>query len=220
MSPDAAPGPPPPRPAAGDGPPAAAPAGVEVREETAAALAAYASIPIAFEVRERLAVVAPDAGLGGLPLVLERVPAPYVKDYDAMPGEHPTAWPTRFDVTRWGILSAWVHGTRAGGAVVRDAPPADAPAGGDARAVLWDLRVAPRLRGRGVGAALFRAAERWAAARGASWLEAETQNVNVAACRFYARQGCTLGALDRFAYPTLPDEARLLWRKPVGRAGG
>ncbi|MGZ8471829.1 MAG: hypothetical protein ACXWZ7_20745 [Gemmatirosa sp.] len=39
----------------------------------------------------------------------------------------------------------------------------------------------------------------------------ETQNVNVAACRFYAHQGCILGAVHRFAYPTLPDEAQLLW---------
>jgi phage shock protein A len=82
-------------------------------------------------------------------------------------------------------------------------------------AVLWDLRVAPALRGRGVGAALFRAAEAWALARGASWLKIETQNVNVPACRFYARRGCTLGAIHRFAYPALPEEAQLLWYKPL-----
>jgi GNAT superfamily N-acetyltransferase len=40
------------------------------------------------------------------------------------------------------------------------------------------------MRGLGIGAALFRAAERWAVARGARWLKVETQNVNVAACRF------------------------------------
>jgi GNAT superfamily N-acetyltransferase len=78
-------------------------------------------------------------------------------------------------------------------------------------AVLWDLRVAPAARRRGVGAALFRAAAAWAAARGCAQLKVETQNVNVPACRFYARQGCVLGAIDRFAYPGLPHEVRLLW---------
>lgn len=38
---------------------------------------------------------------------------------------------------------------------------------------------------------------------------------HVAACRFYSRQGCVLGAIDRFAYPELPQEARLLWYKDL-----
>ena len=194
---------------------------VEIREEPASALADYASVPIAFEVRERFVVVAPDAGLRGLQLVVEPVPAAYVKDYDAAPGHHPTAWPARFDLTRWGILSAWASGARAGGAVVAwGAPGVEMLESRPDLAVLWDLRVAPALRGRGVGAALFRAAEGWALARGARWLKVETQNVNVGACRFYARQGCTLGAVHRFAYPTLPDEAQLLWYKPIGAGAG
>jgi GNAT superfamily N-acetyltransferase len=85
--------------------------------------------------------------------------------------------------------------------------------GRDDIALLWDIRVAPTARRRGVGAALFRAAEAWARARGAAWLKVETQNVNAPACRFYVRQGCTLGAVHRFAYPALPDEVQLLWYK-------
>jgi GNAT superfamily N-acetyltransferase len=190
---------------------------VEIREETPAALAEYARVPIAFSVRERLDVAAAEAGLAGLRFTVTPVSEPYVKDYDAEPGQHPTGWPERFDLSRWGILAAWAGGARAGGAVVawdtprltmlEDAPPATA--------VLWDLRVAPAWRGRGVGRALFGAAERWALARGARWLKVETQNVNVAACRFYARQGCTLGGIHRFAYHTLPDETQLLWYKPL-----
>ncbi|HEU4629742.1 MAG TPA: GNAT family N-acetyltransferase [Gemmatimonadaceae bacterium] len=190
---------------------------LEIREEPPAALADYARVPIAFQVRERLAVAAPAAGLGGLPLVVEPVPLPYTKDYDALPGQHPTAWPGRFDLAHWRILSAWVDGARAGGAVVAwDTPGVDLLHGRTDLALLWDLRVAPTHRRRGVGAALFAAAETWARARGARWLAVETQNVNVPACRFYARQGCTLGAVHRFAYPTLPDEVQLLWYKPLG----
>jgi GNAT superfamily N-acetyltransferase len=56
-------------------------------------------------------------------------------------------------------------------------------------AVLWDIRVQPERRGRGVGKALFYASVDWACRRGCRQLKVETQNVNVAACRFYASQG-------------------------------
>ena len=68
-------------------------------------------------------------------------------------------------------------------------------------AVLWDLRVSPEMRRRGVGSALFAAAEQWARDRGCRQLKVETQNINVAACKFYASRGCELGAIHRFAYP-------------------
>lgn len=192
---------------------------VRIREESPAVLAEYASVPIAFEVRERLAVVAPDAGLRGLHLVAEPVHTPYVKDYDAAPGNGPAAWATRFDLARWGILSAWAGAERVGGAAVAwNSPGVEMLEGRADLAVLWDLRVAPAWRGHGVGSALFRAVEAWGLARGAAWLKVETQNVNVLACRFYARQGCVLGAVHRFAYPALPDEVQLLWYKRVGGA--
>jgi hypothetical protein len=46
-------------------------------------------------------------------------------------------------------------------------------------------------------------------------LKIETQNVNAAACRFYRKMGCTLGAIDRFAYDELPGEVQLLWQKEL-----
>jgi GNAT superfamily N-acetyltransferase len=114
------------------------------------------------------------------------------------------------------VLVGRVDGKPAGGAVVAwGSAGVDLLEGRADLAVLWDLRVAPTWRGRGVGSALFRAAEAWALARGARRIAAETQNVNVAACRFYARQGCVLGAVHRFAYPDLPAEAQLLWYKSL-----
>jgi GNAT superfamily N-acetyltransferase len=189
---------------------------IEVRAEPASTLATYAAVPIAFEVRERLAVV--EAGLGGFVLALERVTPSYVKDYDADPENHPTAWARRFDVAGWGVLAAYTQTVRVGGAViVWGTPGVNLLDGRSDLAVLWDVRVAPAHRGRGLGGALFRAAEEWAWARGAAWLKVETQNVNVPACRFYARQGCALGAVHRFAYPELPDETQLLWYKSLSR---
>ena len=84
-------------------------------------------------------------------------------------------------------------------------------------ALLWDIRVAPAVRNRGIGAALLAAGEGWARARGALALEVETQNTNVPACRFYARHGFTLRAVRRGAYPELPDEVQLIWRKELIR---
>ncbi len=82
-------------------------------------------------------------------------------------------------------------------------------------AALWDLRVAPAFRRRGVGTALFAAARTWAKAGGARRLDVETQNVNVPACRFYALQGCTLAAIHRFAYAECPEEVQLIWTVPL-----
>ncbi len=43
-------------------------------------------------------------------------------------------------------------------------------------------------------------------------LKIETQNINVPACRFYARQGCRLSAIVSHAYAEFPDEIQLIWR--------
>jgi ribosomal protein S18 acetylase RimI-like enzyme len=81
--------------------------------------------------------------------------------------------------------------------------------------VLWDIRVAPPMRGQGIGSALFAAVEECARSRGCRMLKVETQNINVGACRFYAGRGLELGAVNRFAYPKLPDEVQLLWYKSI-----
>jgi GNAT superfamily N-acetyltransferase len=187
---------------------------LNVREETSAALGDYASISIAFEVRTILAVDVKGDGSNGFHLTERSIEQPYVKRYDDDREEHPTAWPRRFDVSRWGILSAYRDGERVGGAVVaRDTDSVRLLDGRRDLALLWDIRVATTARGQGIGSALFRAAEAWSIRHGCSTLAVETQNVNVPACRFYAAQGCVLGAINRFAYAKLPDEVQLLWYK-------
>ena len=193
---------------------------IQIIEESPANLAEYATIPIAFEVREQFVVQPADSGLGGITLHLEPVATLYTKDYDAISGHDPTDWPSRFDMGNWGVFVAMLDGERVGGAVVAwDTPGVDMLAGRADLAVLWDLRVAPGMRGQGVGRALFTHAVQWAQSRGAQWLKVETQNINVPACRFYARQGCVLGAIDEFAYPTLPGEVQLMWYKKLAGGG-
>lgn len=185
---------------------------VEIAERPLSDLAAYGRIPIRFEVREVLECTLHDGGLGGITLASRPLDSPYVKDYDAIEGEGPERWLERFDTSRWGLLVATAQGESVGGATLAfDTPGVEMLEGRRDLAVLWDLRVAPPARGRGVGAALFRAAVAWARASGCTRLKVETQNVNLPACRFYARQGCRLGAIHRFAYPSLPDEVQLLW---------
>jgi GNAT superfamily N-acetyltransferase len=191
---------------------------LEIKQEalTQSALNEHGRISIAFVVDRILEVTLPDGGLGGMTLTVTPVADPYVKDYDAIEGEGPARWAERFDVSNWGLIEACRDGSRVGGAVVAFRTTDLHMLGGRADvAALWDIRVAPEQRGAGVGSALFRAAENWASARGCGWLKIETQNVNAAACRFYQKMGCTLGAIDRFAYPELPGEVQLLWWKAL-----
>jgi GNAT superfamily N-acetyltransferase len=190
---------------------------VVVREEpglTSAALAAHAAVPISFLVERVVRVSDAEGGRGPLVLGERPVAKPYPKDYDAI--APPAEWPRQFDVSRWGLLGAFSGRERVGGAVVvsreRDVHLLE---GRDDLAVVWDLRVAPGWRGRGVGTALFTAAERWATGRGARELLVETQDTNAPACAFYARRGCRLRTARRGAYAGQPDELQLLWVKAL-----
>jgi GNAT superfamily N-acetyltransferase len=188
---------------------------MEIIEQSLALIDEYARVPIAFEVRSVLDVSARGEA-PGFDLVERPIDPPFVKDYDAIAGNHPSGWAKRFDVSQWGMLCARIEGRRVGGVVVAfDTAGVTMLDGRRDLAVIWDLRVAPDVRRRGVGHTLFAAAETWARARGCRRLNVETQNNNVAACRFYARQGCALGAVHRDAYPDLPDEVQLLWHKDL-----
>ena len=188
---------------------------IEIIEETTEGLPDYAQIPIAFTVVSRLRVQLIASGLGGIALVEEAV-APYIKDYDAVPGEGPLHWGERWDTSNWGVLSAFDGPRRLGGATMAWKTPGldDLETRGNL-AVLWDLRVHPEYRGKGVGHRLFTSAMEWARARHCRRLKVETQNINVPACRFYARQGCELGAIHRFAYGPTLNEVQLHWYRDI-----
>jgi GNAT superfamily N-acetyltransferase len=187
----------------------------EVIEEPVTALADYAGIPIAFEVREVLDVIA--EADGGVRLAPRRLAVSYVKDYDAI-GDTPMGWAERFDLSKWGFFSAFSGAQCVGrAAVARDTSSVEMLEGRSDLALLLDIRVAPSARRHGVGSALFEAAVTWASSRGCLQLKVETQNVNVAACRFYAQRGCVLRTVHPGAYPELPDEIQLLWFKDLSR---
>jgi ribosomal protein S18 acetylase RimI-like enzyme len=192
---------------------------IEVSEEKATNLQDYAQIRMSFEVRQVFDVVALNHGLDGLSLSERQLQVPYLKDYDSIAS--PLQWPGSFDVSNWGVFVARSGMLRVGGAVVAfDTDGLRMLEDRKDIAVLWDIRVATEARRRGVGAQLFTAAEKWAVAHGCRCLKVETQNINVPACRFYAKQGCVLGAINRFAYPEFPNEVQLLWYKELRRKAG
>lgn len=182
---------------------------IEIKEAPITAVVDLAAVPIAFQVDRVLDVA-------GQVLSERTLDVPYVKDYDAIDGEGPAQWAKRFDISNWGLLQAHSNGSLVGGAVVAfDTAGVVMLEDRKDLAALWDIRVLLELRRHGVGARLFQAAEVWATAHGCRQLRVETQNINVAACKFYEQQGCVLGAIQRFAYPEFPDEIQLLWYKDL-----
>ncbi|MBI5279559.1 MAG: GNAT family N-acetyltransferase [Burkholderiales bacterium] len=144
-------------------------------------------------------------------LVEQALAAPMRKDYDAL--ESPWQW-LAFDVSKWALIVACAEGQRVGGVICAiDTPGVEMLEGRSDLVVIWDIRVAAGMQQAGVGSALFRAAEAWARTRSCRELKVETQNVNVPACRLYRRNGCTLAEANAGAYPELPAEVQLIWRK-------
>lgn len=181
-----------------------------VEEPIKGAIAEYARVPIAFLV-ETVVDVHETPGSGSL-LSERKLRTAYVKDYDRI--EHPTTWPIQFDVSKWGLIAALVGEQRVGGAVIAiDTPGVRMLDGRTDLAVLWDIRVSPGMRGKGIGSRLFLAVEQWAVSRNCREVRVETQNTNVTACRFYERQGCMLAVVNRRAYAEMPEEIQLIWHK-------
>lgn len=184
----------------------------EIREDSINVLPEYERIPIAFDVLSILEVRIIDQGLSGMFFSERRLPEPFVKDYDSLEKCRPTSWARRWDLSNWGLLSAFVQGRRVAGCVIAFGIESNFEQNGPE---LWDIRVVPEFRNKGIGSLLFHAAVDWAEAREWHYLRIETQNINVGACRFYAKHGCELWSIDRFAYHEFPDEIKLVWRKAL-----
>ena len=185
---------------------------IDIIEESAAALPEYARIPISFEVRSVLDVQFLAKGLNGISPSECPVGSPWVKDYDALNGEGPLRWAEHWDIANWGILSAFENGTRLGGcAIAWNTIGVQLLDGRNDLAVLWDIRVLPQCRGNGIGSHLIEAALAWARSHGCHQVKIETQNINVPACRLYAKHGFKLSSINRHAYPELPDESQIIW---------
>ena len=189
-----------------------APATIAIADASVSVLAEYATIPIRYEVQSVMSAV--KRGDGRYDLTEQTIAVPYFKDYDTYPPDRPQSWSGRFDTSNWVVLLARGQGALLGGATIAwKTSGLDVLEGRNDLAVLWDIRVSPAARGRGVGCALFVAAEQWAMGQGCRELRVETQDVNVPACRFYLAMGCALRSVHRDVYPECPHEVQYFWTK-------
>ncbi len=127
----------------------------------------------------------------------------------------PQSWPGHFDITNWGLFIALIGERPVGAAAVSwNTSGVNMLEGRTDIAVLWDIRVHPDSKGQSIGASLFKHAAGWTHSKGCKLLKIETQNVNVPACRFYVKQGCHLGQINRYGYwghPQVGHEVMLIW---------
>jgi ribosomal protein S18 acetylase RimI-like enzyme len=189
---------------------------LQFREQPPEFIRHYGAVPVAFDVRERMAIDMIGSDSGDVRLSRCAVQSPYAKDYDALPGNSPLDWAERWDLSKWCLCAAFFEGQHIGGAaIVIDTSEVYGSRGDVDEAVLWDIRVRPDQRNRGVGRQFLAFAEHRACSAGKRRLSVETQNNNVAACRLYAGAGFLLRSFDRFAYPMLPNEVQLIWSKEL-----
>lgn len=147
-------------------------------------LAAAAAVDAGFDVHSEFSV---SLGPDGLALSAHPV-TPYRKTY-ADPSEDLAA--AIADPDAMGFV-ALVDGAVAGVVIVnRD---------WTGLALIDCFAVAPAQRGQGIGQALVERCRQWARARNLPGLRLETQTNNVAACRFYEKQGFVLRGFDADLY--------------------
>ena len=185
-----------------------------VRRDQPPSLADYGAVPISFTTTTILRIEWRSNGLEGIRITEVPIDPPLAKDFDD--GEPVSHWLQFGEISHWGFFGAYDAGRRVGGAVVAHRTPAVRMLEGRTDlAVLWDIRVAPSHRSRGVGSRLLQAATRFAWDQGCTVLKVESQNTNPAACRFYAKHGFNLGGVREHAYAEHPEEIQLLWYLPA-----
>jgi len=188
---------------------------LEIKEIQKGQLIVYAQIPIAFIVTSVLKVELVNNGLGGIILEEEPIEEPYKKNYDLPPHRGPIEWTSKYNIQNWGFFLAVVGSLALGAATVAfNTNGVNLLEGRKDLSVLWDIRVHPEHRRKGIGRSLFDHATNWSRIRECTQMKIETQNINVTACNFYQKMGCTLGEIHRFAYqsdPEIKNEVMLNW---------
>ncbi|MBN1160518.1 MAG: GNAT family N-acetyltransferase [Dehalococcoidales bacterium] len=179
-----------------------------VNKET---LVRYRTIPSYVEVNTTLDMKTLK-GFGGITFSEKKVKKLYLKNYD----EHgePFSW-LNFNTSKWVMFIIQDGEIPAGGLTLAcKTPELRMLNGRDDLADIWDIRIHPNLKRQGIGTKLFTRAVEWCRSEGYKQLCVETQNVNVPACRFYLKQGCNLGVINRYAYSAtsaVAGEVQLIW---------
>ncbi|MDD5529437.1 MAG: GNAT family N-acetyltransferase [bacterium] len=175
----------------------------------------YSKISGAFKVSAVLRINHLENGLNGIKIYEENIANPFIKDYDKY--EKPTEWKDKWNLENWGLFVAQndTNETIGGVVIAYDTPEIHMLEGRKDLTVLWDIRVQPEYRGKGIGKLLFNKAVEYTKEKNCKIIKIETQNNNVDACEFYSKQGCCLEGIHYGVYKEFPDEIQLLWYKRV-----
>ncbi|MEQ9568501.1 MAG: GNAT family N-acetyltransferase, partial [Pseudomonadales bacterium] len=139
---------------------------LRVIEKPIAQVSTLSNISIAFTVKS-IFDVAKSSGDQNFSLIEKTVHKPYIKDYDTAENEGPNRWARHFDLANWGLLIVEANDALIGGTVIAyNTPGVEMLEGRTDLAMLWDIRLHPDVRGRGVGTALFKSAELWSLKNG------------------------------------------------------
>ncbi len=151
-------------------------------------------------------------GLGGF--VFEEVSVePYIKDLSIY--ERAAEYENEFDITNWRFYLAFDGDIPVGAmTIVGKTEGLNMLYGREDACVLWDIRVADTYKHKGIGQKLLNMGILNAKKDGYQQLIIECQNNNVAACKFYQKQGAVLSKIDMYAYYSDPEsrnEIQFIW---------
>lgn len=164
------------------------------------------------DVRSEYRIERMNNGLGGF--VLEEIPIkPYIKDLSKY--ERATEYEKEFDITNWRFYMAFEGDIPVGAMTVAGKTKGlNMLYGRNDACVLWDIRVADAYKHTGIGQKLLDMGIANAKKDGYCQMIIECQNNNVAACKFYHKQGAVLSKVDMYAYyhePEIRNEVQFVW---------
>ena len=159
---------------------------------------AYDEIPMLIHVNSVYAPKAVNGGLGGI--VFEEIKVePYIRDMGLYGSV--SDYSKQFDMSNWAVFMAFDGDKAVGGAIAASKTKEIRMLDGrDDLCVLFDLRVDDTCKGMGVGTKLLQMVIEWSRANRLKQVKIESQTNNVPACKFYAKQGAVLRAVNEYAY--------------------
>jgi ribosomal protein S18 acetylase RimI-like enzyme len=183
---------------------------IVIKEVAKECLVEYTKIPMWLKVTSKYDLNKVNGGLGGI-IFNETKVMPYIKDLSLY--DKPLEWEARFDISNWGFFIAYDNDKAIAGATLAyNTEGVNMLSNRKDITVLWDIRVDPEYKSMGIGSKLFSYVIKWSKERNCKQIKIETQNNNIPACKFYAKQGAILAEINEYAYFGEDlDEVMLIW---------
>ncbi len=183
---------------------------IKIEKPSKQLLENYSELSIAFEIESEYHLEKINNGLAGIRMTEVNV-RPYIKNYDSKE-DNPSLLMNQFDLSNWYVVSAFVNDKRVGGALLaHNTKTINMLEGRDDLTVLWDIRIDEAYRGLGIGHEMLETCKELSKDLKCNRIKIETQNNNVKACQFYAKEGAVLTSFREHCYSECPNEVQLIW---------